>query len=119
VKYYISGPMSGIPDYNYPYFEKVTKQLRARGFNILSPHENPQPTTSLTTEGLWQYFMNLCEKQVEEADVIIMLPGWMYSRGAMQELQWAIEQRMPVHFYATFLEFPIPMGGPNVPTRLV
>lgn len=37
---YIAGPMSGIPDFNYPMFHRVAKHLRDRGVDVRNPAEN-------------------------------------------------------------------------------
>ena len=42
VKVYVSGPMTGIPEFNYPAFEAAARRLRDAGFDVVSPHEvNP------------------------------------------------------------------------------
>lgn len=98
MKAYLSGPMTGIPEYNYPEFERVTKYLRAKDMEVVSPHEIPAPVEELKDEALWEYYMAKCKEQVAECDTIILMEGWPESRGARQELQWAIEQHMPVYF---------------------
>lgn len=42
---YIAGPMSNIPQYNFPMFEAVAVALRADGWAIVSPHENDSEET--------------------------------------------------------------------------
>lgn len=37
--YYLAGPMSGLPDYNYPAFEEAKKFLEEEGIKVRSPHE--------------------------------------------------------------------------------
>ena len=36
---YLSGPMSGIKDSNFPAFLEWAARLRADGFEVVSPHE--------------------------------------------------------------------------------
>lgn len=38
--WYVSGPMSGYKDYNYPAFAKASAELRAMGRQVVSPHEH-------------------------------------------------------------------------------
>lgn len=109
MKAYLSGPMTGYPEYNYPAFQHAATWLRTvAGWEIESPHENPPPDEphQYDDEALWQYYMELCKKQVERCEVIVMLQGWPESRGARQEFQWAVERGMNV----IFLERPV--AGP-------
>jgi len=36
--YYLAGPMSGLPEYNYPAFEKASIALEEQGIKVKSPH---------------------------------------------------------------------------------
>ncbi len=63
---YIAGPMTGLPDYNYPAFEKAERDLTARGYlrqNIINPKDHaPAPKKQLSEQearDLWLYCMRL------------------------------------------------------------
>ncbi|TAH55205.1 MAG: DUF4406 domain-containing protein [Treponema sp.] len=75
---YISGPMTGIPEFNYPAFDRAKAMLVARGFTVLSPHEAPKSDS-------WEGYMRHDLKLVCDSDIIVMLPGWKKSRGALLE----------------------------------
>lgn len=107
VTVYLSGPMTGYPEFNYPAFQHACTWLRAMGFTVESPHENPKPEEELDGQQLWEYYMVLCRAQVAKCDRIFFLHGWPESRGARQEFQWAIEMGLEV----AFLEKPI--AGPT------
>jgi hypothetical protein len=114
---YLSGPMTGYPEYNYPLFRTVSANLRRRGWTIESPHENPKPTqrdldrcycppASAKEKGceckddrMWHYYMVKCREQVERCDSIILMPGWPESKGARQELEWALDLNHLVFAY--------------------
>ena len=88
---YIAGPMSGLPDYNYPAFHAATWHLRGLGYHVESPHEPGQ------VDGWgWADYMRRGLQQMLTCDVIALLPGWHASRGAMLELRLAEELRMRV-----------------------
>lgn len=109
MKAYLSGPMTGYPEYNYPAFRHAATWLRTvAGWEIESPHENPPPDNpdQYDDEATWQYYMELCQKQVERCESIVLLEGWPESRGARQELEWALARGMNV----IFLERPV--AGP-------
>ena len=80
---YISGPMSGVEDYNYERFYDVAYLLRNKGNEVLNPAENnPEPPT-------YENFMAMSLKQVEACDVVVLLEGWMSSPGARDEVAHA------------------------------
>lgn len=99
--YYLSGPMSGYPDFNYEAFTLVSNVLRGCGLEIESPHENPWPADheSMEEKELWEHMMKLCRTQMKRCHGIILLNGWPQSTGSRQELRWAIMQDWPVWFY--------------------
>lgn len=37
---YVAGPMTGIPDFNYPAFNAVADQLRAQGYEVENPADH-------------------------------------------------------------------------------
>jgi hypothetical protein len=43
--WYLGGPMTGIPQFNFPRFTEVAGRLRAMGYNIVTPHELDDPDT--------------------------------------------------------------------------
>lgn len=79
MKVYISGPMTGLPDYNYPAFNACAEHLRALG------HEPINPARPGEDGWDWVAFMRRALCDLSEADGIYMLPGWLNSRGACIE----------------------------------
>jgi hypothetical protein len=79
---YISGPMTGIADFNYPAFEKAKSDLEDLGFIVKSPHEAPKCKD-------WIGYMRFDIKLLCDCDYIYMLSGWENSKGAKIEKQIA------------------------------
>lgn len=84
MKVYISGPMTGYPEFNFPAFAEATAHWRSCGFDVVSPAEiNPD------TDGEWADYLRADLRALLSCDVIAMLPGWEASRGANLELHVA------------------------------
>lgn len=45
---YLCGPMTGLPEYNYPAFHAAAAELRAQGWRVVNPAENAEPTADPT-----------------------------------------------------------------------
>lgn len=81
---YISGPMTGLPDLNFPAFFAAAAQLRARGLEPVNPAEiNPGGTTD------WHACMRADIKALCDCDALALLPGWTNSKGAHLEVHLA------------------------------
>lgn len=91
VKIYIAGPMTGLPDNNYPAFHEAARELQARGFEPLNPavsgeeylKENPHHILP------YEWYMREGLKMLLQADGVALLPGWRHSNGARFEVKTA------------------------------
>ena len=88
---YLCGPMTGLPEYNYPAFHAAAEELRYRGFEVVNPAENPPPNAAPT----WDDWMAASLPQVRAAGLLALLPGWERSRGACAEVAQAGELGIP------------------------
>ena len=80
---YVAGPMTGLPDFNYPAFRKAAQQLRAAGYGVRNPTEVAVPKGFTPS---WEWYMRRTLKMMLDADGIAVLPGWRKSRGASIEV---------------------------------
>jgi len=93
-KWYVSGPMRGLPDMNFPRFRAVTAFLRAKeGQAVWSPHEALDGAQDAT---LNEYFAEDFPALLE-AHSIVFLPGWQNSAGARIEYLIAKELGLKMH----------------------
>lgn len=74
---YISGPMTGLPDFNFPAFNVEAERLRALGYDVINPVDINPDTTTPYNECLRNDL-----KALLDCDTIAMLPGYGASRGA-------------------------------------
>ena len=86
MKVYIAGPMSGLPDFNYPAFFRAAEALTKCGHVPI----NPARTEGREDCKTWLDYMRAALRDVADADGIALLPGWQDSRGA------ALEQHLGV-----------------------
>ena len=88
---YLSGPMTGRPDYNRAAFEVAANVLRALGNEVINPHELPEPE-GLTGDPEKDWCLYLARDLVLIAyhvNIIVALPAWDESRGSRLEIEFA------------------------------
>ena len=98
MKWYLAGPMSGIPQFNFPLFMKAAQELRdVHDLDIVSPHELDSPSVlqaalespdgaPIDDHGTWGDFLARDVKLIaDEVQGIIFLHNWHMSRGARLE----------------------------------
>lgn len=83
-KWYLSGPMSGLPGNNLELFAAVARSMRDAGIDVVNPGE-----VKLAGNPTWLDFMRADLALLLGCDGIVMLPGWQRSRGARIEHELA------------------------------
>ncbi len=99
---YLSGRMSGLPEFNYPAFASAAKRLRSQGHTVVSPHELPADCPGCANTGhehSWAEHMRVDLAALLTCEVIVMLPGWQQSRGAQLEKTVAEAIGLSVVYY--------------------
>lgn len=103
MKWYLAGPMSGIPQFNFPAFDAAAEKLRNIGHKVISPAElddpviraecmaSPDGAPLKRSGGSWGHFLSRDVRIVaDEVQGIILLNGWERSKGARLELTVAL-----------------------------
>lgn len=81
---YLSGPMSGLPELNFPAFHAMAARLRAAGHEVVNPAElNPDPAAD------WNQCMRRDIAALCTCTTLALMPGWETSQGAQLELHIA------------------------------
>lgn len=108
MKCYLAGPMSGIPNFNFPAFNSAAYTLRKQGYEVFNPaerdierhggvdisigNETGDQALAVAThsfslrDALADDTAYICK----EANAIAMLPGWENSKGARAEHALAV-----------------------------
>ena len=94
---FISGPMSGLPNNNYPAFDAAAERLRSEGHSVVNPAESSrymmrmlQPPVATNTYAslespTWFDYMGIALSALQAVDAFLQLPGWQNSYGARIE----------------------------------
>ena len=120
MKIYLAGPMSGIPQFNYPAFDAASELLRGLGYDVQSPAEMDDPNIRAAAlaspDGSHREFQGELERQghqpetwgdflardvkvvADEVEGVILLPRWERSRGARLEVFIALQVQKPVFY---------------------
>ena len=90
---YLSGPMSGLKNFNHETFNLNAAFLRDEGWSVFSPAEMDLELgidlTGPITEDQYQALMRNDYRALTECSAIAFLPGWEKSRGAKLESDFA------------------------------
>lgn len=96
MRVYIAGPMTGLPEHNYPAFDEAEDQLGALGFLPLNPVHVGAGCVPGVCDHDWQWYMRRTLTLMLTADRVALLPGWENSRGARIERTLAHDLDIPV-----------------------
>lgn len=89
---YLSGPMTGLPDYNRPAFDKVAADLRAEGKTVFNPAEVGE--RDVIRKRSW--YMRKDIDALLKSDTVHVLQGWEKSEGAKLEIEIAKQLELPI-----------------------
>ena len=96
-KIYIAGPMTGLPELNFPAFHAEAARLRAFGYEVINPAEI-NPDKHMT----WRECMRTDIAALVFCDAIQLLPGWENSKGAT--LEHHIAERLGLQIFMPLTE---------------
>lgn len=114
MRIYICGPMTGLPNNNFPAFNAAARRLRDEGHFVINPVElsamfgTPDELAdsfaayydpsgcSGDDDGIAENVMAADLAALRSCDTILLLKGWENSRGARTELRVAIEHRLQI-----------------------
>ncbi|SMC02015.1 protein of unknown function [Sulfobacillus thermosulfidooxidans DSM 9293] len=110
MRIYLSGPMSGLPDFNYPAFHTTAALLRHVGYCVMNPAE-----TGVRPDWAYaDYLRHDLQILLAQAEGVATLPGWRTSRGARLEVTVAEMLGLPIAPVITWLRR---AGRPDAQTK--
>lgn len=94
LRVYLSGPMTGLPEFNKAEFDKYAERWRGFGYVVVSPIELDGGDTERPRE----YYMkrDLILLLTDAVDAVVVLPDWHLSAGARLEVAVAKEVGLPI-----------------------
>lgn len=90
MKLYVSGAMTGMPEFNFPAFNRAAEQLRLLGYEVENPADK-----GIIDGWTWSDYLRYDLKALMDCQGVAMLPGWPGSKGARLEFHVATELGMP------------------------
>lgn len=119
MKLYVAGPMTGIPQFNFPAFDAIAVELRRYGHDVVSPAELDDPedrAAALASKDgsaldygkgvkkTWGKFLARDVELIADGGIecIVVIDGWEYSRGArLETFVGRMMCRLPVYTWDT------------------
>lgn len=103
MKLYVCGPMSGLPEFNYPAFQEATALLRKMGNEVVCPTEVSVECGCKPGDHTWVEYLTRDIRHITDMDGLVLLPDWFRSRGATFEV--LVAYKLEKDFFRLDAEF--------------
>lgn len=91
MKLYLSGPMTGIENYNLHHFSEIAGKLENAGYRVYNPGDN-----GADDNVAWEAYLKHDLQELCKCQGVAVLKGWQESRGARLEVFNALILGMPI-----------------------
>ena len=114
MRVYLAGPMTGIPQFNFPVFDLAHAALVSRGYEVVPPADLHDPSVravamasatgdlnDLPRHMTWVEFLANDVRLIADSGIegVVVLDGWLGSRGSRLETYVARLCGLPVYEY--------------------
>lgn len=94
--FYLSGPMTGYPNYNFEAFNSTATLLRKQGFKIYNPAESFDGAQDLP----WTTYLEHDYDAILQCGAIMVLEGWETGLGSVLEVVFGLSRGMSIHKFS-------------------
>lgn len=104
--FYLAGPMTNLPAFNFPAFHEAAAILRQQGYNVINPAELDNEKVRAAAEaspdgkhaGTWKESLRRDIPIILNDNCVglFVLPHWEHSEGAQFETYTAYKLRIPI-----------------------
>lgn len=94
-KIYLGGPITGKRDGNKAEFNRVAKELRGMGYQVINPIELDKKGNKMT----WAEYLSRDIPYLLKCHALVLLKGWGASMGASLEYRIARDLGKPIYFW--------------------
>lgn len=97
MRVYLAGPMTGLPEFNFPAFDAAAEMLEGMGHVVFNPAQMDRdlgfdPSSQSVSQAFLRDALRRDLSAICEADAIAMLPGWEKSGGA--KIEWMLASHL-------------------------
>lgn len=95
MRLYIAGPMTGYEDYNFPAFNLIAQALARSGYEVYNPASSFNGRQDLP----YDIYLRQAIQMVTLCDGVVLLDGWMHSKGALTEAHAALSCGLDLYIF--------------------
>lgn len=105
---YLAGPMTGLPQFNFPAFDAAAEMLAAQGHTVFNPAQMDRdvgfdPATTVVSKEFLRDALRRDLSAICNCDAVAMLPGWEQSGGARVEWTLATHLGLEILYLSEWL----------------
>jgi len=93
-KYYISGPMTGYPNFNYDAFDNTEERLIKSGNTCYNPAKAFEGKQNLD----WILYMKNDYEMLLKCEHVLVIDGWDKSLGSILEVVYALSRGKRIYY---------------------
>ncbi len=115
---YLSGPMEGLPNLNAAEFTKAERYYTLRSFEVVNPHRlaaelNAEYAANGKGAPRYSDYLIYSMANLNECDIIVLLPGYKTSGGCFSELGFATNKHIQKPIFMAYTDITFSLHMPH------